>query len=100
MAPTSWGKSWVALSHNKRIRYERDELSDLMTFGARTFFIVGKGPHAAFAAAVLRSVNKIRRVLQQQGSSPFIGRIYQERDDVSVWITYQQWLGGRQAGRW
>lgn len=28
-------RGWIALSHNKRIRYERDELDDLMTYGSR-----------------------------------------------------------------
>jgi hypothetical protein len=47
-------KGWVALTHNKRIRWERDELGDLMEHGVMAFFIIGKGPHAALAAAVLR----------------------------------------------
>jgi hypothetical protein len=93
-------KGWVALSHNKRIRWERDQLSDLMTFGATTFFIIGKGPHAAYARAVLRNINKIRRLLRER-PRPFVGRIYQESNDVDVWVTYQQWMNGRQrTNRW
>src|SRR6185295_14599986 len=63
-------RQWVALSHNKRIRWERDELSDLMTFGVRAFFIIGKGPHSAFAAAVLRSIKKVEKILRNE-PAPF-----------------------------
>jgi hypothetical protein len=40
-------RGWVALSHNKSIRYEPDELDDLMSYRVRAFFIIGKGPHPA-----------------------------------------------------
>jgi hypothetical protein len=93
-------RGWIALTHNKRIRWERDELDDLMSYGARTFFIIGKGPHAAFAAAVLRSIRKIRKLVRKHPPGPFAGRIYQERDYVDIWLTYQQWMDGRHFGRW
>ena len=35
-------RGWIARLHNKRIRYEPDELDDLMTYGVKAFFIVGK----------------------------------------------------------
>lgn len=85
---------WIALSHNKRIRYERDELDDLMSYGVKAFFIIGKGPHPAFAAAVLRSLRKVLRLIQKN-EEPFIARIYQERDEVSLWITCEEWKQGR-----
>jgi hypothetical protein len=47
-------KGWIALSHNKYIRYERDELDDLMKSGVKAFFVIGKGPHPAFANAILK----------------------------------------------
>ena len=85
---------WIALSHNKRIRYERDELDDLMSYRVKAFFIIGKGPHPAFAAAVLRSRRKVLRLIRKN-EEPFVARIYQERDEVNLWVTYEQWKQGR-----
>ena len=85
---------WIALSHNKRIRYERDELDDLMSYRVKAFFIIGKGPHPAFAAAVLRSFRKVLRLIEKN-EEPFIARIYQERDEVNLWVTHEQWKQGR-----
>jgi hypothetical protein len=92
-------KGWIALSHNKRIRYERGELEDLMTAGIKAFFVIGKGPHPALAAALLRNAHKIKRLIRKV-SEPFVAKVYQERDDVEIWITYQQWMEGRRIGRW
>lgn len=87
-------KGWIALSHNKYIRYERDELDDLMNFGVKAFFIIGKGPHSAYADAILRNIEKIKRLVQEQ-SEPFVAKIYQSRDEVDIWVSYAQWLEGR-----
>ena len=92
-------KGWIALSHNKRIRYERDELEDLMNAGVKAFFVIGKGPHPAFADAFLRNVHRIKRMIRKV-SEPFVAKVYQERDDVEIWVTYQQWMEGRRMGRW
>jgi PIN like domain len=90
---------WIALSHNKRIRYEPDELDELMLHRVRAFFIIGKGPHPAFAPVVLGAVPKIRRILSSQGEEPFVGRIYQTGGEVNVWVTEQQWLEARRSAR-
>jgi hypothetical protein len=87
-------RGWIALSHNKRIRWERDELDDLMTNGVRAFFIIGKGPHAAFAEAVWRNFNKITKLIHEQ-PAPFAARIYQERDEVNLWLSHDDWLASR-----
>ena len=85
---------WIALSHNKRIRYEREELDDLMTANVKAFFVVGKGPHSAFALAFLRSRRRMMRMIRKY-PWPFVAKVYQEGDDVELWITREQWLEGR-----
>ena len=90
-------KGWIALSHNKRIRYERDELDDLMNAGVKAFFMIGKGPHAAFAASFLRNRHKMIRMIRKQ-PEPFVAKVYQERNDVELWVTYRQWLEERVPG--
>ncbi len=90
---------WIALTHNKRIRYERDELDDLMRFRVKAFFIIGKGPHPAFAAAILKNIHRIKRMIRKN-PDPFIAKVYQEQGGVEMWVTYQQWMEGRRSGRW
>jgi hypothetical protein len=70
-----------------------------MTHGVRAFFIIGKGPHAALAAAVLRNISKVTRLIRDQ-PAPFAARIYQERNDVNLWLTHRQWIERRRVGRW
>lgn len=92
-------RGWVALSHNKHIRYERDELDDLMIHGVKAFFIIGKGPHAAFAATLVQNIRKIKRLIRKH-KEPFAAKVYQGRDEVDLWVTYQQWREQRRLGRW
>lgn len=87
-------RGWVALSHNKYIRYERDELDDLMTFGVKAFFIIGKGPHAAFADAIIKNIDGIRRLIRKH-DGPFAAKVFQNRKDVELWVSYEQWLRER-----
>jgi hypothetical protein len=89
---------WVALSHNKKIRYEKDELDDLMGASVKAFFIIGKGPHTVYADAVLRNLRKIIGMIQRY-PEPFVARVYQEQNDVKLWVTYEEWLRGRRLGR-
>lgn len=89
-------RGWIALSHNKRIRYERDELDELMSAGVKAFFVVGKGPHPAFAAAFLENLPKMVRMVRKH-STPFVAKVYQGRSDIELWVTYSQWLEGRRS---
>lgn len=87
-------KGWIALTHNKRIRWEPDELDALMEAGVRAFFIIGKGPHLEFAHSVLAAYPRIRRLIDSQ-KQPFAARIYQHSREVDLWVTYAQWSKGR-----
>ena len=91
-------RGWIALSHNKNIRYERDELDDLMIYGVKAFFIIGKGPHSALAETVVQNLQKIRRMIRKL-DEPFAAKVYQGRREVDLWVSYQHWLGGRKLDR-
>lgn len=91
-------RGWIALSHNKNIRYERDELDDLMTHGVKAFFIVGRGPHSAFAETIVQNIHRIERLIRKH-DEPFAAKVYQGRKDVEIWVTYQQWQEGRKSAR-
>jgi len=87
-------RGWIALTHNKKIRWERAELDELMRCGVRAFFIIGKGPHVELARAVLDGKNRIECFLRKH-RAPFAARIYQQGGAVDLWVTYEQWLEGR-----
>jgi hypothetical protein len=70
-----------------------------MEHGVRAFFIIGKGPHPAMAAAVLRNIKGVKNLIREQ-PTPFAARIYQERNEVNLWVTHRQWTEGRRIGRW
>lgn len=91
-------RGWIALTHNKRIRWEPDELDELMRWQVRAFFIIGKGPHPEFARAVLGSMRRIRSFLRKH-PGPFAARIYQQNGDVDMWVTHDQWESGRRQRR-
>lgn len=91
-------RGWIALSHNKNIRYEPDELDDLMIHGVKAFFIIGKGPHAAFAETIVRNIRRIQRLIRKH-EEPFVAKVYQGREEVQLWVTYRQWSDGRRRSR-
>ena len=87
-------RGWIALSHNKYIRYERYELDELMTQGVKAFFIIGKGPHSSYTGAILRNLDGIYQCVRET-PEPFVAKVYQNREEVSLWVTYTQWLKER-----
>jgi hypothetical protein len=88
-------RGWVALTHNKYIRWERDELDELMLAGVRAFFIIGKGPHREFARVVLERSAAIQEFLQKH-AGPFAARIYQQTGEVKMWLTLAEWRAQRE----
>jgi hypothetical protein len=89
-------RGWVALTHNTRIRYERDQLDDLMNYGATTFFIIGKGPqNERFAPAILAAMNKMKALVWRRRET-FIAKVFVDRPDVELWLTHSQWKSGRE----
>jgi hypothetical protein len=65
-----------------------------MKSGAKVFFIIGKGPHTAYAGAILKNIDLIYRLIRET-TEPFVAKIYQSRDEVELWVTHTQWLEGR-----
>jgi hypothetical protein len=89
-------RGWVALTHNKYIRYERDELDELMLAGVRAFFIIGKGPHLEFARTIIDCQDAIGIFLREH-PGPFAARVYQQTREVKMWLTLDEWK--EQRGR-
>lgn len=91
-------RGWVALTHNKYIRWERDELDELMLAGVRAFFIIGKGPHLELARAVIDCHDEIRTFLREH-AAPFAARVYQQTREVNMWLTLDEWKAQREKSR-
>jgi hypothetical protein len=91
-------RGWVALTHNKYIRWERAELDELMLAGVRAFFIIGKGPHCEFARAVIDCYDDIRAFLREN-PGPFAARLYQQTREVKMWLTLEEWKAQREKSR-
>lgn len=45
---------------------------------------------------MLRNIPKIKKLIHRH-SGPFVARVYQERDDVDVWVTHKQWMESRRG---
>lgn len=91
-------RGWIALSHNKYIRYERDELDELMTSRVKAFFIIGRGPHSSYVHGILRNIDGIYRCVQEN-AEPFVAKVYQNREEVHLWVTHAQWAEDRQRSQ-
>lgn len=91
-------RGWVALTHNKYIRWERDELDELMLAGVRAFFIIGKGPHLELARAVIDCRADVQAFLREH-TGPFAARIYQQTREVKMWLTLEDWKAQREKSR-
>jgi len=83
-------RGWVAITHDKNIRYRSLETRALMLAGAPTFVMIGEHPYTALASCFMRVRPKVLRLLNKQ-DGPFIAKIYTARDDVKLWLTYEQW---------
>lgn len=81
---------WVALTHDKNIRYRSVETEALMMAGARTFVFIGTLPYPRFADAFLQVQAQVRRILKRQ-NGPFIAKVYVARNTISMWLTYEEW---------
>lgn len=68
-------RGWVALTHDRRIRYKPNELDAVMRHRVALLVIVGKAPHPALAHAFVTTVPRIRLFLERH-TPPFIAKVY------------------------
>lgn len=66
---------WVALTHDRRIRYKRNERDAVMRHGVALLVIVGAAPFADLARAFVATRPRIERFLKQN-TPPFIAKVY------------------------
>ena len=68
-------RGWVAITHDKRIRYKPNELAAVVDHKAALLVIVGDAPFAALAHSFVAASAKIVDFVQNH-ERPFIAKVY------------------------
>ncbi len=68
-------RGWVAPTHNRRIRYQPNELDAVMRHKVALLVIVGDASYPDLADAFAMTLPRIRRFLARN-TPPFIGKVY------------------------
>jgi len=68
-------RGWIALTHDKRIRYKPNERDAVMRHGVGLLVIVGAAPFAELAHAFVATLPSIERFLDGH-PPPFIAKVY------------------------
>lgn len=92
---------WIALSHNKQIRYNTAERDMAMRAHLRLFFLIGDTTHEILAKNFVQTVDRVRSFLATH-EPPFIAKIYRPTPVASVedglpgrvemWLSHEEWL--------
>ena len=68
-------RSWIALTHDHRIRYKRNERDAVMRHGVALLVIIGAAPFPELARAFVTSLPRIEHFLRRH-EPPFIAKVY------------------------
>lgn len=68
-------RGWIALTHDRRIRYKPNELGAVMQHGVALLVIVGKAPFPDLAQAFVNSLPVVEAFLNRH-KAPFIAKVY------------------------
>ena len=68
-------RGWIALTHDRRIRYKPNERDAVIRHGVALLVIVGAAPFPELAHAFVGSLPVIERFLRRH-RPPFIARVY------------------------
>ena len=82
-------RGWVALTHDRRIRYNRLERDTIMRSGARVIVISSGNTRAEMAGILLEMHEKVLDFLREN-EPPFIARLYRNR--IAMWLSHDNWV--------
>ena len=68
-------RSWIALTHDRRIRYKPNERDAVMRHGVGLLVIIGAAPFPELARAFVASVPRVEGFLARH-RPPFIAKVY------------------------
>ncbi len=90
-------QGWIAITHDRTIRYTPEAVDALMEAGTKTLVLIGKHPHPKLADSFLRALPQIKRLIKKH-DEPFIAKVYTVNPDTSkakpiarIWYTERQW---------
>jgi hypothetical protein len=68
-------RGWIALTHDKRIRYKPNELNAVIRNKVGLMVIVGDAPFPDLASAFVGTISEVERFLAKH-KPPFIAKVY------------------------
>jgi hypothetical protein len=73
-------RGWIALTHDRRIRYKPNERDAVMRHGVALLVIVGNAPFPNLAQAFVATIPRIEQFLASH-QAPFIAKVYRPSPD-------------------
>lgn len=92
------GKAWIAVTHDRNIRYRTIEVDALMNSGVRAFVLIGTGPHHELADAFVKAAPSLRDFVHSN-TGPFIAKVYKRDASVKMWLSRERWKEIKQLKR-
>jgi hypothetical protein len=68
-------RGWVALTHDRRIRYKPNELASVVRHRVSLLVIVGRAPYPDLARCFVATMSKVEQFLSEH-TPPFIAKVY------------------------
>jgi hypothetical protein len=68
-------RGWIAISHDRRIRYKPNELAAVEQYRVPLLVIVGQAPYPQLARAFVATYPRIQKFVEEQ-SPPYIAKVY------------------------
>lgn len=104
--PFVGGKGWIALTHDKGIRYTEAHQRAVMLGKARLFILIGATTHQEHAENFVATLPAIQRFLNRN-PNPFVAKIRRPSGSkkvgkasgkVTLWLSYEDWLDRQLSG--
>jgi len=73
-------RGWIALTHDRRIRYKPNERDAVIRHGVALLVIVGNAPFPDLAQAFVATIPRIEQFLASH-QAPFIAKVYRPSSD-------------------
>jgi hypothetical protein len=74
-------RGWVAVTHNKRIRYQPNELEAVIAHRVALLVIVGNAPFRDLAASFVATRVRIERFVASH-VPPYVAKVYRAAPDI------------------
>ena len=68
-------RKWVAITHDRRIRYKPNELAAVIRHNVMLLVVIGKAPFPELAQSFVATLSRIEEFLNTH-SPPFIAKVY------------------------